>query len=259
MAALHRFQVRSLTVHSSITGVPLIEADPGFFCPASSKSNGSNLWITTLHAKITKLPHPGFSCPGRRNFSCLKVSNLPEKGYMADRDNFQDIVRSESGRVYNLAYRLCGNCHQAKDITQEVFLRAFRSYGRFEGRSSVSTYLYRITCNVWKNSLRKKSALNFTSWSADLNAVAMEDFADRRASPHDKADKSDRQRLVRRCIDALTPGDREIIVLRDMEGRSYEEISVILNCRTGTVKSRLARARRRLLEKMLPLREELFR
>lgn len=171
---------------------------------------------------------------------------------------FEKIVRQETNRVFNVAYRLCGNFHQANDITQETFLRAYQSFHRFEGRSKMSTYLYRIACNVWKNTLRKKKIQNFTSYSSGLNVKQIEDVAvAENVSPYEDIRKDDKSRIIQECMDSLSPGDKAIIVLRDMEERSYEEIAGILRCRTGTVKSRLARARQKLSEKILPFREEL--
>lgn len=177
---------------------------------------------------------------------------------MDRRAEFEKIVRQETNRVFNVAYRLCGNFHQANDITQETFFRAYRSFNKFEGRSQISTYFYRIACNVWKNTLRKKRIQNFTSYSSGLNVKQIEDVAVMENPSHaEEIKRLDRSRIVQECLNSLAPGERAIIVLRDMEGRSYEEIAGILNCRTGTVKSRIARARRKLAEKILPFREEL--
>lgn len=177
---------------------------------------------------------------------------------MDRRTEFEEIVRRETALVFNVAYRLCGNFHQANDITQETFFRAYRSFHKFEGRSRISTYLYRIACNVWKNSLRRNRIQNFTSYSSGTALKQMEDIAvaDNPSRDEEPA-RVERNRIIRKCLDSLAPADRAIIVLRDMEERSYEEIAAILNCRTGTVKSRLARARQKLSERILPFREEL--
>jgi len=176
---------------------------------------------------------------------------------MDGRAEFEEIVKREMDRVFNMAYRLCGNFHQAKDITQETFFRAYQNFHRFEGRSKISTYLYRITCNVWKNTLRKKRIQNFTSYTSGLNDKEIDVPAPENSSPEENMRRNDRSRIVQKCLNSLSPKDREIIVLRDIEDRSYEEIAEILHCRTGTVKSRLARARQKLAEVILPFREVL--
>ena len=165
---------------------------------------------------------------------------------------FEGIVREEKDKVFNLAYRLCGDFHQAHDITQETFMRAYGSFERFEGRSQLFTYLYRIACNVWKNSLRKKSFSSFTSYRLDDREI---DPPAREPSPYESMRSEDRCRMVQKCLDSLPAKERAIIVLRDIEGRTYEEIASILGCRLGTVKSRLARARKSLSEKVLPFME----
>jgi len=177
---------------------------------------------------------------------------------MDRRTEFEEIVRRETSRVFNVAYRLCGNYHQASDITQETFFRAYRSFHRFEGRSRISTYLYRIACNVWKNSLRRNRIQNFTSYSSGMDVKQIEDIAVAENPSHgEEATRDDRNRIIHECLDSLSPADRAIIILRDMQERSYEEIADILKCRTGTVKSRLARARQKLSGKILPFREVL--
>jgi RNA polymerase sigma-70 factor, ECF subfamily len=178
---------------------------------------------------------------------------------MDSKEEFEKIVRQEMNRVFNVAYRLCGNFHQAGDITQETFLRAYQSFHSFEGLSKISTYLYRIACNVWKNTLRKKRIQSFTSYFFEKNTERIDVPDSENSSMEEDIRRDEKNRIVQECINTLPPGDKAIIVLRDMEGYSYEEIAVILKCRIGTVKSRLARARNKLSEKILPLREKLER
>lgn len=170
--------------------------------------------------------------------------------------NFRDIIHQESEKVYNLAYRLCGNREEAKDITQETFVRALEHFQSFQGRSSVFTYLYRIAFNVWKNRLRHKSRHPVIS----MNPVSPErpafDPPDPAPAPDKTMETEERSLLARQCLDSLEPADRLIIVLRDMEGKSYDEIACTLKCRLGTVKSRLARARESLREKAIPYIKE---
>lgn len=164
----------------------------------------------------------------------------------ADRsEEFALIVRRETDKVYNLAYRLCGNAQQARDLTQETFARAWASFDRFEGRSAVFTYLFRITCNLWKNSLRRPAFHSLTADDGEGERVELE-FPDRRPHFLDDLRREEEGERVRRCLMLLAPPERMIVVLRDIEGRSYREIARTLGCLPGTVKSRLARARRKL-------------
>ena len=157
--------------------------------------------------------------------------------------DFEDIVHQEAKKVFNLAYRLCGNQEEAKDISQETFVRAYEHFDCFQGGSRVFTYLYRITFNVWKNRLRHWSRHPAFSLHATRPEEPDFDLADPKPSPDQAFELDERAGLVRTCLDALDPTSRLIIILRDMEGKSYEEISRIMKCRLGTVKSRLARAR----------------
>ena len=174
---------------------------------------------------------------------------------MEKKSQFEKIVQNEMKKVFNLSYKLCGDLHQANDITQETFLRAYQSFEKFQGRSQMFTYLYRITCNVWKNSLRKRKFQALTSYLPD--GAKQVDPPSKDISPYEEMKRKDKAMLVRRCLDTLHPKEKAIIVLRDMEDRPYEEIAAILNCRLGTVKSRLARARRKLSLEMMPYMEVL--
>ena len=166
--------------------------------------------------------------------------------------NFEDIIQQEDKKVYNLAYRLCGNHEEAKDIAQETFVRAFEHFRSFRGGSCVFTYLYRIAFNIWKNRLRHRSRHPVLS----VNPVNSESPAFDRADPAPGPDKTleteEITLLARQCLDSLKPADRLIIILRDMEGKSYDEIARTLKCRLGTVRSRLSRARDSLREKAVP-------
>ncbi|MFA7328733.1 MAG: sigma-70 family RNA polymerase sigma factor [Candidatus Ratteibacteria bacterium] len=171
--------------------------------------------------------------------------------------DFENIVHQEAKKVFNLAYRLCGNQEEAKDISQETFVRAYEHFDRFQGNSRVFTYLYRVTFNVWKNRLRHRSRHPiFSIHSPDPEKP---DFspADSKPTPAQAFELDERAGLVRVCLESLDPTSRLIIILRDMEGRSYEEISRIMKCRLGTVKSRLARARTDLREQIRPYLERM--
>ena len=154
--------------------------------------------------------------------------------------------------MYNLAYRLCGNHDEARDIAQETFVRAFEHSHRFRGGSSAFTYLYRIAFNLWKNRLRHKSRHPSFSLNGTDTEKRVFEPADPSPSPDKILEREERAFLVRECLDSLEPADKLIIVLRDIEGKSYGEIAGVLKCRLGTVKSRLARAREGLREKAAP-------
>lgn len=173
---------------------------------------------------------------------------------MDDRERFTAMVEAEADKVFNLAWRLCGDRGRAADLVQEVFLHAWRHFGRFERRAADFTWLYRITCNLWKNSLRRKTfqSLPETGPAGDGHAA---EIADRRPSPAEELRRREREEMVRAFLDELPPAEKMIIVLRDIEGHRYAEIARLLRCRPGTVKSRLARARAKLARRLAGRRE----
>ena len=153
---------------------------------------------------------------------------------------WDEVVRVHSARVYRLAYRLTGNRHDAEDLTQEVFVRVFRSLssytpGTFEG------WLHRITTNLFLDLVRRRARIRFD---------ALPDDAERLASPErgpaQLYDDTHFDADVQRALDALPPDFRAAVVLCDLEGLSYEEIADTLGIKIGTVRSRIHRGRSQL-------------
>ncbi|MCD0485667.1 RNA polymerase sigma factor SigE [Streptacidiphilus sp. ASG 303] len=155
--------------------------------------------------------------------------------------SWEEIVQAHSARVYRLAYRLTGNQHDAEDLTQEVFVRVFRSLstytpGTFEG------WLHRITTNLFLDMVRRRQRIRFDALGDD----AAERLPSRDPSPaqhfHDNHFDAD----VQQALDTLAPEFRAAVVLCDIEGLSYEEIAATLGVKLGTVRSRIHRGRSHL-------------
>ncbi len=168
-----------------------------------------------------------------------------------DEDAFAALVRRHQRRVFNLARALTGNDDEAEDLAQEAFIRAYRGLARFRGESAFTTWLYRITVNVFR-SRRARRSLWSRMWSTDSDTP--------HAVPVDESPAADvESSLVRRdLIDkalARIPDDLRIAVtLRDVEGLEYREIAGVLGIPIGTVMSRIFRGRQRLraaLERLL--------
>ncbi len=166
--------------------------------------------------------------------------------------SWEEIVREHSARVYRLAYRLTGNQHDAEDLTQEVFVRVFRSLstytpGTFEG------WLHRITTNLFLDQARRKQRIRMDSMGEDGDRYPAGEGLD---SPERGYEHGNLDVDVQRALDDLPPEYRAAVVLCDIEGLSYEEIAVTLGIKLGTVRSRIHRARARLrvsLEHMAPV------
>jgi RNA polymerase sigma-70 factor (ECF subfamily) len=159
--------------------------------------------------------------------------------------SWHEVVTTHSPRVYRLAYRLTGNQHDAEDLTQEVFVRVFRSLasytpGNFEG------WLHRITTNLFLDQARRKQRIRFTPLP--------EDASDRLGGREPAADEAfDLGRLddeVQAALADLPPDFRAAVVLCDIEGLSYEEIAATLDVKIGTVRSRIHRGRAALRESL---------
>ncbi|MFB9375562.1 RNA polymerase sigma factor SigE [Kineococcus gynurae] len=154
---------------------------------------------------------------------------------------WDEVVREHSARVYRLAYRLTGNRHDAEDLTQEVFVRVFRSLssyqpGTFEG------WLHRITTNLFLDQVRRKQRIRFDALGDDANdRLPSTDVGPERAFEHRNLDDD-----VQSALDALAPDFRAVVVLCDIEGLSYEEIAATLGVKLGTVRSRIHRGRAQL-------------
>jgi RNA polymerase sigma factor (sigma-70 family) len=155
--------------------------------------------------------------------------------------SWDEIVREHSARVYRLAYRLTGNQQDAEDLTQEVFVRVFRSLsnytpGTFEG------WLHRITTNLFLDMVRRRQRIRFEGLAED----AAERLRGREPSPAQVYEDRHFDDDIQTALDALAPEYRAAVVLCDIEGLSYEEIAATLGVKMGTVRSRIHRGRAQL-------------
>lgn len=188
-----------------------------------------------------------------------------ERGAAERGMSFEEVVEQYYDRVFRLAYRMLHNYEEAADLTQDVFLHAFRGWQQFRGECEVYTWLYRITVNLCKNKLKQMErrrqvegqSLN-SAYSDDENSskdappVEIEDW---RNAPEVVMEQRELGRAIEEALNALPPEHRAIVVLRDIEGLSYEEIAKVLGCSVAAVKSRLFRARSHLREMLRPYLE----
>ncbi|MGE5373070.1 MAG: RNA polymerase sigma factor [Solirubrobacterales bacterium] len=159
---------------------------------------------------------------------------------------FEDLYERYRKDVFALAWRMCGNQDDALDVVSETFLKAYRGLARFEGKASFSTWLYRITVNEANNSLRRRShsresPLEDTAAAADDPGI--QQF-------HEQLDQADRLDRLRSALAVLDPDDRLILSLKYDQGKSYEDISRITGMPSGTIGTRLHRAKKQLMQAM---------
>nr|AMP53415.1 sigma70-ECF: RNA polymerase sigma factor, sigma-70 family [uncultured bacterium] len=165
-----------------------------------------------------------------------------------DANAFETLVLEYEKNVYNIALRMTGNSEDAADMTQEAFIKAYNSLQSFRGDSKFSVWLYRIVSNVCLDFLRSKNRRPTVSLSVedDDGEDAQLDVADESQSPELLLDRKLTRESVRRGLDSLPPDYRQILLLREIQGLSYDEIAQALGLEVGTVKSRIFRARKRL-------------
>lgn len=166
-----------------------------------------------------------------------------------DEDAFNEIVRLNGDKVFSLVYRMIGNRAEAEDLAQEVFVTVFKTVDTFRGESKFSTWLLRIAANHCKN--RIKYLARRRTDGAGLDGISEEDMADAGRAPmqgHIDApdvllEAAEMEKLMQAAIATLDEEHRLLIVLRDVEDLSYEEIGEVTGLADGTIKSRLHRAR----------------
>lgn len=158
---------------------------------------------------------------------------------------FEQLVTTYERKVFALALRSTGSEADAADLTQEVFLRAWRSLDRFRGDSAVSTWLYRITMNICIDFSRRKSLQLVPLTDEEGGELPLPDLR-ASVSPEAALEGRELSRELSAAIQQLSEAHREVLLLRDVSGLSYQEVGRMLSLEEGTVKSRLARARKSL-------------
>jgi RNA polymerase sigma-70 factor (ECF subfamily) len=174
---------------------------------------------------------------------------LVASSQQGDLSAFEDLVAKYQKRMLNIAFRFLGDHEDACEVVQDAFVSAYRNLKGFRADSKFSTWLTAITMNLSRNRLKRmklhqaRVPLSLDAPIQTASGEVMPDPPDREPSVLDRMEKRDVQRKVQDCIKALEPDFREVLVLRDMQDLSYEEIGGMLKVASGTVKSRLFRAR----------------
>ena len=172
-----------------------------------------------------------------------------------DTGAFGKLVTHYENAIFNLVYRMVGNRHDAENVTQEVFIKAFRKIRTFGGRSSFATWLYSIAANQSISERRRRSA---KSRKGSVQMSVLDGNSDGAAydppgngpAPDTKLQATETHRRIEQAIEELDENFRTVVVLRDIEELDYNTISDVLGCSRGTVKSRLHRARLELRQKL---------
>lgn len=165
-----------------------------------------------------------------------------------DIDAFGTLVERHQKKMLNMAYRMIGDYEESCDVVQEAFLSAYRAISKFRGEAKFSTWLYGIALNHARNRLQQQKT---RSHHEEISINDPRDKMDESLSVLEQLEKKDRDEKIQECIRALDGEQREVLVLRDIQGCTYDEISDMLKLPDGTVKSRLFRARNALKDCLL--------
>jgi RNA polymerase sigma-70 factor, ECF subfamily len=201
----------------------------------------------------TQLGHAAPPSP----FTGTEDAHVVQSFLDGDARAFTELVLRYQARLLNFVYRTIGDRERAEDLVQEVFVRVYRHLHRFDQSKKFSTWIYTIASNLAKNELRNRSRSPLVlfqtirkEWDADHRPLQFEDTS---ARPDDLFRKRHLKELVEWAVAQLPEHHRVVFVLRELEGKSYEEIADITGCNLGTVKSRLNRARNNFATVIAPL------
>lgn len=161
---------------------------------------------------------------------------------------FEELISLYEKKVFNYCYRMTNSREDAEDLTQEVFLKVYRSLPSFKGNSQFSTWLYRIAHNICIDKFRKQKAVVVPLVQGEEDEEREIQLKADGPSPEDILLSKEQQSVIQKGIESLKPDYRSVIVLRDIQHYSYEEIADILTLPLGTVKSHISRARAALRE-----------
>lgn len=186
----------------------------------------------------------------------LAEAEFIERLKRGDAAAFEELVAERSGEIYGLLFRLTENSEEARDLTQETFLRTFQNIGRFRGEADLRTWIYRIAINQARNRWRwwrrrsRDSTVSLDAPQGNSDQPLMATLAESSANPEQNTLAHERELALRAALRKLSHAYKETVILRDIEGFTYEEIAATLGINVGTVKSRLARGRQELRRKL---------
>jgi RNA polymerase sigma-70 factor (ECF subfamily) len=181
-----------------------------------------------------------------------------KKAKQGDTESFERLIQGTQSKAYNIALRYLRNEDDAMDALQESFIKVFRSLGGFKEESSFDTWVYRIVMNTCHDQLRKNSRrqteISLTNNDSNQEEITL-DIPDMSNNPEMLLEKKEKLAFILSCVAKLPSDQREAFELRDIENFTYEEISEILQCSLGTVKSRISRARMALRQLIIDSKE----
>lgn len=210
---------------------------------------------TRSRGSLSVAPRRAFFGSGRwwvAHEGAVDETRLIKQLRRGDEAAFALLVRQNQGRIFSLCYRMLGNAAEAEDIAQDVFVKSFLAIDGFRGDSQIGTWLYRIAINLCKNRLKYLGRRRYRSnapldkvpeGAYELAQAGTRTVGEQVGRPDEILEGNRAESRIQRALAEVEPAYRELLVLRDIEGLTYQEIMVITELAEGTVKSRLHRAR----------------
>ena len=181
------------------------------------------------------------------------VNALVRRCVAGDAAAWQEIIQQYNRRIYNICYRFSGSPDDAADLTQEVFIKIYRTLGTFDGsKAAFMTWVTTVTRNLLVDHFRKgkydrvTDSLDATPGNQEDGLSIAEQLEDQRSSPEQRVQSQETQKMVQAALQKLSPELREAVILRDLQDMDYKEIAIVLKVPEGTVKSRINRGRTEL-------------
>ena len=176
-------------------------------------------------------------------------TELVEAARQDETEAFEELVNRNAGKIYNLCYRYSGREDEARDLTQETFVRAFKAVKKFHGDAGFSSWLYRIASNIWFDRAKRRKKVTFVSMDMPVrqdDGETERQFRDGGATPEQDYEKKEMDGKVQEALCLLAGDQRTAIILKYIEGKSLEEIASICGCSFGTASSRISRGLKEL-------------
>lgn len=184
------------------------------------------------------------------NLTTTELVNLSQKG---DINAFSQLVQIYESKILGLCFKLTGNKSDAEDLAQETFLKAYQKINTFRNEADFGTWLHRIAVNLYLNQKKKDNKMELSYLDTPIKTDKGEfnrEIMDEGNTPLEEIEKIERQNSIKEALNDLKPKHKLVLVLRELEGYSYEEIAQMTQTSLGTVKSRMNRARQALKEKL---------
>ena len=191
-------------------------------------------------------------------YALIDEKTLVAKCVEGETPAFEELVFRYEKKIVAAAYRLCGNREEGEDMAQEAFIKAWRALNGYRGQASFGTWLMAILTNLWRDRLRKNQLPqeSLDEVIEGEEGVMRKQFRDGKPGPDDLTEAQEMQEILGGMIQELKPEYKEALILRDVQGFSYEEVAVITGSNLGTVKSRINRGRTLIKAKVMAYQEQ---